>query len=250
MILNETIPYDPLDPKPLPGIAPLDESDWLRVDETYAAQLAEKARCVAAGREAVLALDESARAAAEELLELVVDALAAKEGFERVGQVMRCPDGREVTLDKGDPMLTLSRLTQEDLCILQKRGDEHVLTGAVLCFPASWMLSEKFMRPLTDIHIPVDSYDENIARRVQRLFDGVRAGRPLWRFNALWYADPALHQPRSAHARRDERFAEQADYMRSELQTIRRLSKTDAVIFGIHTYVLTREALNGRSSRP
>lgn len=243
MILNKTIPYDPRSSKPLPGVAPLVEADWLRIDETYGAQMAEKARVIEADRSAVLALDASARDAAEELLEHVVAHLARLDGFERAGDEMRCPDGRRTLLDRADPMLTLSRLTQEDFCILQKQGAEHVLTGAALCFPASWMLSEKFMRPLIGIHEPVESYDENVAKRVQRLFDGVRVGRPLWRFNALWYADPRLHQPRSAHARRDERFVRKADYLRSELQTILRLPRTDAVIFGIHTYVLERATI-------
>ncbi|WP_298801756.1 DUF3445 domain-containing protein [uncultured Lentibacter sp.] len=250
MILNQSIPYDPLSPRPLPGISPLDPKEWLRVDETYAAQLAEKARLVAECREAVLALDETARPAAEELLDLVVAALSEKDGFVHHQGTLRCPDGRLVALDRGDPMLTLSQLTQDDFCILQKSGDEHVLTGAALCFPASWLLAEKFMQPLIGIHEPVGSYDATMARRVQRLFDGVRVAQPLWRFNALWYADPALHQPRSAHSRRDERFVQTAQYMRSELQTIRRLPETEAVVFGIHTYVLTQDGLNRRSATP
>jgi hypothetical protein len=240
MILNKVIPYDPLRPKAMPGISPLDQGDWLRVDETYAAQLAEKARIVEKDRDLVLAMSEDARLAAEELLETVVTALIAKEGFSLQGNALLCPDERLVELDRSDPMLTLSQLTQEDFCILQKQGLEHVLTGASLCFPASWLLAEKFMRPLINIHEPVASYDENIARRVQ----------PLWRFNALWYADPALHQPRSAHERRDERFAETAKFMRSELQTIRRLPLTGAVIFGIHTYVLAECTLNRQSACP
>ena len=147
-------------------------------------------------------------------------------------------------------MLTLSQLTQEDFCILEKREDEHVLTAAALCFPASWLLAEKFMQPLVGIHVPVASYDENIARRVQRLFDAVRVEQPLWRFNALWYADPALHQPRSAHVHRDEKFSQSAKYLRSELQTIRRLPKTKAVIFGIHTYVLAEAVVSDLSGHP
>ena len=129
---------------------------------------------------------------------------------------------------------------QEDLCILQKCGDEHVLTGAVLCFPASWTLSEKFMRPLIGIHDPVAEYDARLATRVQRLFDGVQVGRPLWRFNALWYSDPALHQPRSSSARREAHSAEEGAYLRSERQCILRLPRTNAVIFSIHSFVLKR----------
>lgn len=249
-ILQRSIPYDVLNPRPLPGIQPLDLQDWLLVDEAYAEQMAERARLLSEKPEAVLQMDAQALEPALELLDMVLVQLekGAPAGFsvERdKGRVTR-PDGAVIPLDSGEPLHTLAHLLQEDICILQKVGDEHVLTGAVLCFPASWMLSEKFMQPLTGIHVPVDSYTDDIARRVQRLFDGVRAGRPLWRFNALWYADATLHQPRSAHARRDERFASEADYMRSEKQSILRLPESDAVVFTIHTYVVERADVENR----
>ena len=127
---------------------------------------------------------------------------------------------------------------------MEKRGPEHVLTGAVLCFPASWKLSEKVGRPLTAIHDPVDEYDAGLAARVQRLFDGVQEGRPLWRMNQLWYADPELHQPRSVTAPRAiEDGPEGAAYYRSERQCILRLPQTQAVVFSIHTMVLNAVGL-------
>jgi len=117
----------------------------------------------------------------------------------------------------------------------------------VLCFPASWTLSEKFMQPLIGIHDTVDDYDEGIARRVQRLFDGVQVGRPLWRFNALWYADASLHQPHSVDDRRKQVDDATAPYFRSERQCIIRLPKTRAVVFSIHTYMLARASLDGKN---
>jgi hypothetical protein len=246
MMLQDRLPYDPLAPRPLPGIAPLDPEEWLRVDEAYAGQMAERERLIASHRAAVIALDDSAREMAEELLDEVVAAVLTKPGFARDGDVVTRPDGGRVTLCRDDPLATAGRLCQEDLCLLDKRGAEHVLVGACLCFPASWSLEEKFMRTLIGIHVPVAPYDADIARRVQRLCDGVQPGRPLWRFNALWYADASLHQPRREDGRRAERHAEEAAFLRSELQTLRRLPKTRAVVFGIHTYVLRKADVPGR----
>ncbi len=211
---------------------------WLDADEAQHGQLAYRDRLIAERRDAVLAMHEDATPAALELLDLVL--AQAYPGFAAADSVRR-QDGQVVAINRSDPMATLGRLIQEDLCILQKCGDEHVLTAVALCFPASWLLSEKFMRPLIGIHDPVDEYDDDLARRVQRLFDGVQPSRPLWRFNALWYADPDLHQPRSETARRPERAAKSADYLRSERQVILRLPQTDAVVFSIHTYVIARE---------
>jgi len=43
----------------------------------------------------------------------------------------------------------------------------------------------------------VAEYDVDVAKRVQRLFDGIKPGRPMWRFNVLEYVRPDLFQPRS-----------------------------------------------------
>ncbi|WP_299352916.1 DUF3445 domain-containing protein [uncultured Shimia sp.] len=241
-VLQTAIPFDPLAPKPLPGISPLAEQDWLIIDEAYAGQMALRARLLAEQRKDVVAMLPEALPAAQELLDKVLGLLLSRpEGdFTCTNDVVTRPDKAEVILDRNDPLATLGRLVQEDICILQKQGDEHVMTGAVLCFPASWLLSEKFGRPLVGIHVPVDSYTDDVAKRVQRLFDGVRPERPLWRSNALWYADTVLHQPRSANQRRPYADPKTAPYLRSEKQSILRLPETDAVIFSIHTYILAR----------
>ena len=135
-------------------------------------------------------------------------------------------------------MTFLGRLVQNDFCILQKTGKEHVLTAAALCFPASWSLEEKYLKPLIDIHIPVKEYDDVIAKRVQRLFDGLQINRPLWRFNALYYEDPHLFQPRRANQPRRKLAPTEANYFRSERQTLVKLPKSGAIIFGIHTFVV------------
>lgn len=238
MILQKRLPYDVSTPRRLPGVAPFDMADWLQVDEAYAGQMAERVRLLSERRTDVLRLDPDAKAAAGELLDLVLAHLP--EGFSREGERIFCPDGRVVEADRSDPLGTLGVIVQEDLCLMQPRDGVHVLTGAVLCFPASWLLSEKFLRPLVGIHDPVKVYDEGLAKRVQRLFDGLQPGRPLWRYNLLNYDDPALFQPRSENARRPEVDQETAPFTRSERQCLVRLPQTGAVVFSIHTYIVAR----------
>jgi hypothetical protein len=232
-ILQDAIPYDPLAARRLPGIAPLDMADWLVEDEAHTGQMARRDRLLAESADTVLALDPGAAAAARELLSLVQELRYPGTG----DQVIR-RDGAHVQIDRDAPLATLGRLVQEDFCILQRRGPEHVLTGAVLCFPASWSLDEKFLRPLIGIHAPVPEYDADLARRVQRLFEGVRPGRPLWRCNAIWYDDAELHQPRREAERRVSPDPRSARFLRSERQSILRLAQSDAVVFSIHTYVV------------
>jgi len=239
-ILQKTIPYDVTSLRRLPGIQPLAPEDWLIRDDAFAGQMARRDDLLATRREAVISLDDSARAAALELLALIL-ANAYPEAAVGAETVTR-PDAVVVPIDRDDPMGTIGRLAQEDFLILQRPegADEHVLTAGVLCFPASWTLAEKFMTPLTRIHLPVPDYDDNIAARVQRLFDGVQVDRPLWRFNTLWYNDPELFQPRLERDRRPHRTAPGNGYFRSERQTVRRLPETRAVVFGVHTFVVAR----------
>lgn len=239
MIFQSHVPYNVFAPKPLPGIAPVGDAPWFDVDDAYDAQMARRVALIAERRDAVIATDAPSALALAEMLEQVLTHLP--DPFAVTDDHVRCPDGREVQIDHADPFGTLGLILQEDVCLLEKRGDEHVLTGAVLCFPASWRLNEKIGRPLTQIHVPVPDYTDDIARRVQRLFDGVRVGHPIWRFNALWYDDPELHQPRSEGVLRDVNDAETTPYLRSERQVIWRLPNSGGVLFTIHTYVLRRE---------
>ncbi len=236
MILQSRLPYDVHAARKLPGIAPLDPADWLMVDEAFAGQMALREDLLRTRRDDVLLLDPAAMPAALELLDTVLAALP--EGYTSGGTSITRPDGVQVAIDRSDPLGTLGHLVQEDLCLLEKRGEEHVLTGAVLCFPASWTLSEKFLKPLTAIHVPVPVYDADIARRVQRLFDGVKPGRPLWRFNALCYDDPALFHPRTESAPKALDHPDDAPFLRSERQCVLRLPQTGAVVFSIHTFVV------------
>ncbi len=221
----------------LPAMQALRPGDWLRIDDAHAAQLALKRTLLATRRDAVLRLLPGAEAAADELLEAVLDALALHPDATLTGDALRVRGGEEVVPDRADPLGTLARLVQEDFCILQKTGEEHVLTAALLCFPASWTLAEKIGRPLRRIHAPVAPYDEGIATRVQRLFDGVRPGRPLWRANLLGYDLPDLYQPHSEAAPRKPRSAA-PPWLRSERQCVLRLPRSGAEVFSIHTTVI------------
>ena len=135
--LHSHIPYDPFAERPLPGVQPLEMADWLVIDETFAGQMAERERRLADPGARFLRLLPGAEAAAEELLDTVLG-----QAYPGAGAQVERPDGTVVTVDRARPMETLGRLVQEDLCLMQKRGDAHVLTAAVLCFPASWRLED------------------------------------------------------------------------------------------------------------
>lgn len=241
MILHKSVPQYPWTVPALarlPGVQPLQGRDFLRRDEVYGAQMALRDRLIAQKLDAVHGMLPQAQDAAAELYDVILAVLAADSGYRIGADTALRPDGVTVGLNKANPLLTLGRLVQEDLCILQHNGAEHGLTGAILCFPASWTLHEKLGHPMGRIHLPVESYTPEMAQRVQRMLDKVRPDQGLWRMNYLTYASPDLHHPRPEQAPRDTSAAVEKPFLRCERQCLIRLPKTDAVVFTIHSYVM------------
>lgn len=246
-VLQKTLPALAwMDPrlKRLPGTLPLDPDTWLLRDEAQDGQMALRDRLIAERPDQVHALTPPARDASAELFETVFARLPGLGlTLTLTKDIATRSDGVQVPLDRDNPLLTLGRLVQEDFCLMQPGPDgEHVLTGAILCFPASWTLAEKLGRPLTGIHRPVPSYDAGLALRVQRLFDAIHPERPLWRMNCHPYQSADLFHPRT-EAEPRPRPAGPAPYLRSERQCLLRLPRTGAVVFSIHTYVVAMESL-------
>jgi dimethylamine monooxygenase subunit A len=238
-ILQDRLPLYPwAEPatRRLPGIQPVEGRDWLRLDEAYAGQMALRDRLIAARRGVVHALLPSARPAADELYATVLNWLRDEPGFTLAATEATRPDGVTVSLDPSQPLLTLGRLVQQDLCLMEDSGTEYDLTGAILCFPASWTLSQKIGRPMTGIHKPVEIYDAALAARVHRLLSAIRPEQPLWRMNFFTYDDYMLHHPRIEGDWRRQPTGR--SYVRCERQTLVRLPETRAVLFAIHTIVV------------
>lgn len=246
-VLQSALPHPPwLDPVRwrLPGVQPLETSDWLIRDDAFGRQMALRDDLIASKRSQVHALLPGAAPAAAECYDMVLDALRSDPGCCFEGETVTRPDGVTVQLDRTAPLLTLGRLVQSDLCLMEAGPDGHVLSGAILCFPAHWTLAEKLGRPLTDIHVPVDEYDENLAKRVQRLFDAMRPERPLWRSNAILYETPELFTPKPENRPDTSATLETARFVRSERQVLRKLPKTGAIVFSIHTCMVAIGALS------
>ncbi len=226
----------------LPGIQPIKLENWLTVDEAYAGQMALRDRLIADRPADVLAISEIAIPAAQELLELVLAVLKTLTGFLVEDETVSRPDGVLVRIDRSNPLACVGKLIQEDMCLMQAADTEHVLSGAVLCFPAGWTLSEKIGRPLSLIHAPVNEYGSDLARRVQRMFDNIRVDHPLTRNNGFFYESPSLFTPFTEGDPRPKMNLD-APYFRVEKQCLLRLPRSQAVVFSIHTYMVEKKSL-------
>ena len=218
----------------LPGVVPVELKEWLLQDEVYAEQMAYRETLLRNRRASVFQCNPVATEAADELLQTLRGELPLTPGYHTNGEHMRCPDGRYVQMNSEHPLVVSARLVQEDLCLLTRRDDSHILVGAVVCFPAGWTLSEKMGRSLLALHGPIQQYDAALDRRVERMFLNIRPEHPLMRGNFLIYTNPDLHQP-ALESERPTVHPTKPRYVRVERQTLRRLPETGAIVFAIHT---------------
>ena len=233
-ICQRVLPFKPwmeAKTRRLPGIQPVEAGEWLLRDDAFAKQMAYRDKLISTRLKDVYRAMPKSIEAQEELLALLLAELDA--GYTK-GQNVTRPDGVSVPLT-GPPLITAARLVQEDLLIMDMAA-EPCLSAAVLCFPASWSLDEKFGAGLMAIHGYIDEYTDEMAARVRRLFDALRAEQPLWRANFLRYAEADLHQP--LRNGEEKPPVHNDGFVRVERQTLRKLPHTGAVVFGIHTYVI------------
>ncbi len=152
-----------------------------------------------------------------------------------------CAEGGHAKSMSAHPLLDAASHVQEDLCLLQKQDDYHILSAAIMCFPSSWDVREKIGRSINSIHTPVPEYSD-VANIVERMLSAIRVEQPLGRANFLIYTDPELYQPRPEGVEKPI-DPTAARFIRVERQTFRRLPNTHAVVFAIHTYIVAEDSL-------
>lgn len=221
------------------GLRAVDEADWLVVDDRRPAELAEKARLLDEPHDEVFAALPGTEAAGAEALALVRSWLAAHR-----------PDLDTGTAGAGDvhPLEQAGRLVQEDLCVMDRRGDDVCLVAASLCFPSHWRLAEKIGGSAAAIHAPVAHYREELAAKVDRYLERVPSDRIALRRNWTIQDHDTLFVPEypPPQVGVDATDAGGRLWLRSERQTLRRLPGSGAVLFTIRVQVVPLAVLAER----
>jgi len=249
------------------GLRPLDLRQWVEVDEDFDAMWDEQRAVLTAHHSEVIAVaergDRSTMDACSELLEVLAQHLAQIEPqrftvtddwVEVAGHDERIPWRPTALAASGQhPIEAAGRLTQEDWCVqLPGPSGQWRLAAASVCFPTRWVLSEKIGRSMRAVHGPVTGYESQLADPVDRFFDQVGVDRPRWRANWNLMDDPTLYQP-DGKFRSEASSTLRADnvgdrvWLRVERQTLRRLPRTGAVVFGIRIH---QDPLSTLSDRP
>ncbi|TGT91069.1 MULTISPECIES: DUF3445 domain-containing protein [unclassified Mesorhizobium] len=236
------------------GLKPLDPANWIEVDGHLLPYLAEKRRLYAEIPERVFVEEDGTRAAQQEVLELLGAYLP-----ERFPDIHRRGDagvavvgatGRPTIPSNlaAAPLVAASLLVQEDLILMRRDDSGWRLAAGSLCFPSSWALTEKFGKPLQQIHEPVPGFGPGTrpADLINRMFDGLQ-GQAVERYNWSIQSGDALYHPLSNVERIDRatnrptRFPDgdvkAHAFIRVERQTLRKLPASRDILFTIRIHL-------------
>lgn len=126
-------------------------------------------------------------------------------------------------------------IVSDDLCILEAHGDDDWrFTAGVLCAPTYWTLSERIGLDLAALHAPVPGGDPLLANRIARVFSGLRPDFVLERFN--WTIQPSEKKYTPDRPTVNGKTFDDL-HLRVERQTVRKLSKSGAILFCIRVSV-------------
>ncbi len=234
------------------GLKPLDLHDWIEIDNTYDAQMPEKRRIYAAHPDQVFVAEGGTDAAQKEVLDLLLEHLPTRfpERFQQTCRGMAITGQPALNLAEMRSMPALraaSLLVAEDLILMRASPTGWRLVAGSLCFPSSWSLTEKFGKPMQEIHAPVPAFGPGtrMADLIARMFDRLQPGNPVLRFNWSIQANDALYHPLSNEQRLDRATARPskfaggnaAAFIRVERQTLRKLPVSGDILFTIRIHL-------------
>ncbi len=246
-------PHSALNPEKLKrpfsiGLSALDPKDWILPDQHLSDQLHEKAHHFEERHEAVFKVEDATLETQAEVLDMLLGYLPATyPDIWQVeqGNVTIKPAGITYRLsDFADRPLELAgRIVQDDLVIMRKGEDGYRIAGAALCFPSTWVLADKFSKPIAQVHGPVPGFGPGTktAALVDRIFENLKVDHPVQRANWSIYEVPDLYHPysHSTHTR----WTDISDgflngtWLRAERQTLMRLPASGDVLFTIQIVV-------------
>ncbi|EGW30845.1 uncharacterized protein SPAPADRAFT_62712, partial [Spathaspora passalidarum NRRL Y-27907] len=242
------------------SIFKLDINHWLDMDKYYIHYIKEKERIYKKfGGDNFASLPEGMDACIE-LMECVADQMTKRypllftmlqddETDWTKGKIIRNEITKE-TLDmtkplKEHPLVYISKLAKEDFYLVKKNPNDglHYLVAIGVPFPGgSFSVAAKLGKHIDQIHEEVPYYKEKLRASMERWFNRMKPNEPVER--ASWYitwddklrVNNVYQLPQfRPNLEADLKSVEPKQYhVRVERQTLRRLPKTQAIIFTNH----------------
>lgn len=248
------------------GLKPLDLDRWIEIGDDFDVQLREKRRIHAAHPADVFVAEAGSEAAQREVLDLLLDHLPRRfpERYRRECKGMLITGHPALgfsTMAAMPALQAASLLVQEDLVLMRRSDPGWRLVAGSLAFPSSWTLTEKFGRPLHQIHEPVPGFGPGTrtAGLIDRIFDRLTPELPVERLNWSIQSGGALYHPLSNDGRTTRSAAAGSRFpggdaaghafVRVERQTLRKLPASGDILFTIRIHLDPLVVLAGHPDR-
>lgn len=167
---------------------------------------------------------------------------AAREAAHAIARHFR-DAGRPLpdTGKSAQPLHAIAHHVSDDLVVMVKEDGEWHVGAAVLTSPTFFSLGFASGRSLHELHEAVPG-GASLAARIARVFDHIRPGQVLERFNWTLQAGDTRFTPDGAplRERAEKASADEAEallHVRVERQTIVRLPESGAVLFTIRVAI-------------
>ena len=225
----------PVDGKPFKlamGLRSLDPGMWLEGGPDLESQLKERDELIRRSPDVVYGEVAGHQDGVRYFVDLIISNLRTfhDDTYEiSEDQLTHHSTGLVADLKSSTPLLELSRVIAEDLCVLKKIDGAWTLIAGAVLFPSRWKLHEKIGKDIDQIHIPVPGYTAGLQPYMSPTFDKITSDRAVWRKNWSLHSTADLHQPESIHTK-----AEPEEYWwRTERQTLTRSSESETLLFTI-----------------
>ncbi|MCQ6281198.1 DUF3445 domain-containing protein [Bacillus sp. EB600] len=151
-----------------------------------------------------------------------------------------------------EPLDFIGRHVQEDLIYLAQRDGELYMDAGQLCFPANWSIAFDLGMKFLEIHSPVPKAftGSGLAEKVRSFILRMEAGKPWTRFNWSITVEPILDTAPETFdewgSKKENVTVDNAGHLvclRVEDQRLFRLPRSNGILFGIHTHLITLDEL-------
>ncbi|KAJ5765281.1 hypothetical protein N7520_004840 [Penicillium odoratum] len=236
----------------------LDTQNWLTLDKNYMDEHRVRDNLLCEKREKVLRCLPESLVACQETLEEVSEFLC--ERFP--GMFKKTVQGSETwvenratkekfnihpgpTVNSTDALEAAVRLTMEDLSVLMMNEDgEYYLAASASLFPTGWTVDERIGWTISQMHAPVPLWHQQVASSVSKLLARLSPKSPMERSNYFVEIKrpdedlfDILYRPGSLCEKELQDPSPNEIIIRRERQTFRRLPRTNAIVFGVKTYL-------------
>ncbi|KAJ5743093.1 hypothetical protein N7533_010195 [Penicillium manginii] len=243
----------------------MDSQNWLTLDKHYMEEHRVRDHLLREKKSEVLRCLPESLEACQEALEDVSDFLCQRfpNMFQKSSQndqkfIENCMTREKFDLSGSNPsgidtdaLEAAVRLTMEDLSILMLNDEgEYYLAASASLFPTGWTVQERIGWTISRMHEPVPLWHQQVANSVSKFLVRLTPASPMERSNYFVEVKrpdenlfEILYRPGSLCEKELNNPLPDEIIIRRERQTFRRLPRTNAIVFGVKTYLTPLDQL-------